>query len=128
MNLTCTEFLRAATRAAVGAVATTQVGNLHARVQAGLGVDDAGMTDYSEAYARRRKRSGRATKPRTLTWTGRMMGAIHADIADDGAIISFSDANSLMKAGYTDAQTPWFGFSPHDLEIISEILRGVEQD
>lgn len=121
----CEEFIEESALSTLSEVSVDQVANLHSRAQAGLGIDDAGMRGYSPSYAAKRKASGRSTQPRTLTWSGRMLGSIHAEVDKDKKIatIGFSDAFSIEKAESTNRQTPWFGFSPHDLESIAEIIR-----
>lgn len=109
-------------------MAQVQIANMRRRAQRGLGVDDRKMKKYSPAYAKKKKKAGRRTNIRDLTWTGQMMRAIRATpVTQSGGTFSvsikFSDQANAQKAQWNQNISPFFGISPNDAAIIREVWK-----
>ena len=112
-------------KGALVAIASDAIVDLRRRVEAGKGLKDEQMEPYTKAYAKFRESKGRKSKPRTLTFTGTMLGAIHvADVEKRGAkwvaVVGLADARSKKLALYNQKRTPWFGWSPSNKKEIKQ--------
>ena len=115
-------------KGALTAIASDAIVDMRRRVQKGKGLDDKPMKAYSPGYAKFRASKGRKTKPRDLTFTGTMLGAIHvSDVEKRGekwvAVVGLADARSKQIALYNQRLTPWFGWSKSNEKEIKQSTR-----
>lgn len=120
-------------KGALTAIASDAIVDLRRRVEAGKGIKDNPMKPYTPGYAKYRASKGRKTKPRTLTFTGTMLGAIHvADVEKRGsswvAVVGLADARSKQIALYNQRLTPWFGWSKSNKKEIEQSTRDHMRD
>lgn len=98
------------------------------RIDQGYGLDDQPMLAYSESYKRTREREGLVTDRRVLLRTGLMLGDLHIESIsiETGEIevtIGLATGEGRQKALHTHKQSPWFGLSKSDQNILSELLQ-----
>lgn len=107
-------------------MATAQAVNIQRRARDGIGLDDAPMPAYSQAYARLKQKSGREAAIRNLSWSGSMLRAIaleRVEVESTGpvAVLGFSTQKQEEIARYNQQRTPWFGISRQDAAILQRI-------
>ena len=103
------------------------------RVKKGLNVQDQQMPKYAPMTKAMRKRKGRQTAVRDLTFTGRMLGALHVEVRELGMgrwqiLIRLADGRARLLGGKNQAVSPWFGFSRDDQRKIRVALEGLLQE
>lgn len=107
-------------------LAQTQIVNIRSRMQRGLGLLDAPMPPYRPMTVEMRKRHGRQTDLRDLTFTGSMLRSIHATmLGPSRAKIAFSDAANIEKARKNQRIAQWFGFSQGDRDKLRELMKQI---
>ncbi len=75
----------------------------------GKGSNGGKMPLYSRSYARKRQRTGRITRSRDLTYTGKMWTSLTATrISKKKVKLHFAGADENNKARYNDKRTPFF--------------------
>jgi hypothetical protein len=75
----------------------------------GRGSKGGKMPLYSRSYARKRQRTGRITRSRDLTYTGKMWTSLTATrISKKKVKLHFAGADENNKARYNDERTPFF--------------------
>ena len=84
------------------------------------------MPLYSKGYNRLRKKRGRQTSRRDLTFTGRMWQSLTVigKPARKQAQMFFSGAEENRKAFFNDEKTPFFGFNSTEKSFIRDKLKG----
>ena len=115
-------------KSALTAVASDGAADMVRRVQAGKDLKDQSMGSYSEAYELKRQEKGKQTKVKDLSFTGRMLGSLHAlPVVKEGdrlvANITITDARSKKIGLYNQKRIPWFGFSPNNMKQVQESLK-----
>lgn len=89
------------------------------RVQDGIGSDDQPFPPLSRHYAVQKTRAGKGNR-RTMTFTGQMLDDMQVrSISNRQARISISSSLSRIKAKANEERTPWYGFSPNDIDKLS---------
>lgn len=109
-------------------LAQAQLVNIRLRADQGVGLDDKRMPGYAERTKKSRQRRGRQTGTRNLQDTGSMMRAMQVESAvevDGGyeATINFATRKDAEKAAYQQERTPWFGVSPNDEALLSNLAQ-----
>ena len=104
------------------------VAMIQIRASRGIGLDDAGMPDYSPEYAKQKSAAGRDSSVRNLTDTGSMLRSIHLESIKTGGqrsqiVLAFSKAEDARKATFNQRIAPWFGASPKDRQVMLELLK-----
>lgn len=75
----------------------------------GKGSNDRKMPLYSRSYARKRQKTGRSTRSRDLTYTGKMWTSLTATRINKKKVkLHFAGADENNKARYNDERTPFF--------------------
>ena len=75
----------------------------------GKGSKGGKMPPYSRSYARKRQKTGRSTRSRDLTYTGKMWTSLTATrISKKKVKLHFAGADENNKARYNDKRTPFF--------------------
>ena len=113
---------------ALTAVASDGAADMVRRVKAGKDLKDQTMGSYSEAYEEKRREKGKQTKVKDLSFTGRMLGSVHAlPVVKEGdrlvAKVTLTDATSKKIGLYNQKRIPWFGFSPNNMKQVQESLK-----
>lgn len=101
-------------------------GKIQRRVQQrGQGVKGR-MPLYSARYSRFRKKKGRQTSRRDLTFTGKMWQSLTVigKPARKQAQMFFSGAEENRKAFFNDEKTPFFSLTRSETGFIKDRLRG----
>lgn len=111
--------LTAVVKQAVSATAINAVVIVRSRIEQGMGLDDKPMPGYSAGYKASKARKGRQTERRDMTFSGQMLGGIHATetTVQDGKVssgLAITGARNREIATYQQRRTPFFGFSPSD--------------
>jgi len=116
-------------KSALTAVASDGAADMVRRVQAGKDIKDQSMGSYSSpSYIKKRQEKGKQTKVKDLSFTGRMLGSLHAlPVVKEGdrlvANITITDARSKKIGLYNQKRIPWFGFSPNNMKQVQESLK-----
>ena len=75
----------------------------------GKGSNGGKMPLYSRSYARKRQRTGRSTRSRNLTYTGKMWTSLTASRINKKKVkLHFAGADENNKARYNDERIPFF--------------------
>lgn len=118
------------------------VGLIRNRVSRGIGLNDNAMKSkskdsmgaYSKSYAKFRKKKGRTTDVRELSFYGRMMGGLTVTGPfNEGEVtyvnVTFAGGPDVMvKAINNNKMTPFFGISPSDRSILNAAIERYVQD
>jgi len=89
----------------------------------GKGSKGGKMPLYSRSYARKRQRTGRATRSRDLTYTGNMWASLTASrISKKKVKLHFAGADENNKARYNDKKTPFFSLGKNGREYLRKEL------
>lgn len=109
--------------------ATDFIALMRQRVQQrGQNLQDRAMAPYAPMTEAQRKRKGRQTALRDLTFTGRMMGDIHIMRMTQSrgawfATVGFATGYGRLLAMKHQSIDPWFGASPKDRAAAFKIMQ-----
>lgn len=97
-------------------------GQIVRRTQSGKDYEGNPFIDYSDAYAKRKAKSGRNTRP-DLTYTGKMLASIQVSVDKKVSSILgkifFASANEGAKAKYNSERRKFFELSREQLKTIT---------
>ena len=100
-----------------------QLGNLGVqtikdRAGESLGSDDQRMKPLNKGYAIKKTKHGKGNK-RNLVYSGDMMDALSVRYANENVVkIDITTRHGRIAAAANEARSPWYGWSPHDVEKI----------
>jgi len=98
--------------------------SIQTRVQEkGRGTDNRVMNAYSNKYAASKKKSGRQTAVRDLTYSGKMWQSLTTAGIPGGAKMFFSGVENANKARGNELRAPFFGIGPKERSILKRELR-----
>ena len=109
-------------------LAQAQLINIRLRADQGVGLDDKRMPGYADSTKQSRQRRGRQISIRNLQDTGSMLRSMQVESAvetDGGyeATINFATREDAEKAAYQQERAPWFGVSPNDEALLSDLAQ-----
>lgn len=103
-----------------------EVTELKKRTASGKSVDGFGFKPYSPQYEKRKRNSGRKTRPVDLTYSGAMLRSIQTKVEDNGkrlkATVFFGSAKEAAKAKGNQETRDFFGFSEEQFERIKDSI------
>ena len=83
-----------------------------------IGSDDLPMRPLSKGYAIKKSKQGKGNKP-NLSYSGEMLNALSAGFATErGVRVSITTRHGRLAASGNEARSPWWGWSPKDVETI----------
>lgn len=91
----------------------------------GLGADGRKMGRYQKKYSIFKSSTGRQTKFRDLTFTGKMFQSLTATkVGVNKVEMFFGSAEEKAKASGNDKRTNFFSLSPNEQEFLQKELEG----
>lgn len=103
------------------------------RVQSGIGSDDQPFPPLARGYGIQKTKAGKGNR-RDLTFTGSMLDGLQVrSISSNQARISITRSLDRIKARANEQKSPWWGWSPSDVQklsdaggdVFSEVVAGV---
>ena len=106
-------------------------GQIIKRTQSGKDFEGQDFEPYSDAYAKRKAKTGRNIRP-DLTYTGKMLASIQVSLDKkvSGLLgrIFFASANEGAKAKYNSQRRKFFELSKEQLKTITRKIREAFND